>query len=542
MNSSSHLPSRGVRIAIAFLLLAALLVRIFSSSISATLPVIDYSIINIVSLLLCFLAVQVLLLWFSFYSGRSPRVRYGVLAGAIGAAILGAAALRIEGVDGDLLPRIVPRWQRSADARLGRIEPPASGLATDSPARALREQDGPEAEFPQFLGPDRNNYLSGPTLATDWQANPPKQLWRQPIGAGWSAFAATGGRAVTMEQRGEEEWVACYDLETGRPLWGHAITARHETKLGGIGPRATPTIHGERVYALGATGVVRCLELATGRLIWQDDLLARYRVMPEQEKISVAWGRANSPLILDDVLNGLVVLPAGGNKPDTHSLIAYRQETGEVAWQGGGQQISYASPVDATLCGVRQIVTVNESSVAGHDPKSGEELWQFPWDGFSGGNASASQSHVFAGDRVFISKGYGGGAAVWQIARDGDQWTASEIWHNPAVLRTKFTNVVILEGNAYGLSDGILECVDLSTGDARWKKGRYGHGQVLGVGRLLLVQSEPGPVALVSASPEKYIELARFPALDSNTWANPTLCGRRLLVRSSTEAACYELP
>jgi outer membrane protein assembly factor BamB len=236
------------------------------------------------------------------------------------------------------------------------------------------------------------------------------------------------------------------------------------------------------VFAVGGTGVLRCLDAVSGKLVWQDDVPARMGLTADEEANQyVYWGRAGSPLIVDD----LVVVPGGGKPGATHSLVAYRQADGGVAWLGGDKQIAYASPTLATLADERQILICNEDTVAGHDATTGRELWTFPWPGHSNGNASASQPVALPGDRVFISKGYGGGCALFQIARQGNEWTTSEIWAKPKHLKTKFTNVVVLEDHAYGLSDGVLECVELASGKSQWKRGRYGNGQVLGVGEML---------------------------------------------------------
>lgn len=523
---SRYFPGWSGRIVIALCLLGILVLRTRGGRV-------DHSLVNILTLVLGFIAAMTLVTWFCFRSSYPKALRRSVLVALLGAVLVGIAVLRVEEVDGNMVPRFAWRWTEKSDSQLGRIQSVPSAVAPSHPINANESDD-----YPQFLGPKRDNYLPGPDLASDWQVHPPRPLWRQPIGAGWSAFAIVGGRAVTMEQRGSEEWVTCYEVDTGKPLWGHAIAGRHETTLGGIGPRSTPTLHAGRVYALGATGVLRCLDLQKGALLWQDDLLARTGLSQSEELAQVAWGRASSPLIIDD----LVVVPLGGKKEKFRSLIAYQQETGAVAWEGGNEQVSYASPVEATLCGVRQIITVNESSIAGHDPASGRQLWLLPWTGSSGGSACTSQPHVLPGDRLFISKGYGVGAAVWQVSLADDQWHWEPIWESSRVLKTKFTNVTIIDGDAYGLSDGILECVDLATGLNHWKQGRYGHGQVLGVGKLLLVQAERGDVALVSATPQEFRELAKFPALDGKTWANPALSGKKLLVRNSDEAACYLLP
>ena len=162
--------------------------------------------------------------------------------------------------------------------------------------------------------------MQGIRLATDWVTRPPKLLWRSPIGDGWSAFSVVGGQAVTMEQRGDEEYVSCYELLTGQLLWARANRALHAEALGGVGPRATPTIVGARVFTLGATGLLQCLDLATGRQIWQRELYTLVGLTQADDEAGVAWGRSNSPLVLED----RVIVPLGGKPgPQLHSLAAF---------------------------------------------------------------------------------------------------------------------------------------------------------------------------------------------------------------------------
>ena len=315
--------------------------------------------------------------------------------------------------------------------------------------------------------------------------------------------------------------------------------------LAGVGPRATPTIDEGMVYTLGATGRLFCLDGATGSVVWKKDLRKETGVTEEDDLRDLPYGRANSPLVVGDLL----IVPAGG--PESQkcvSLVAYHKKTGARVWQGGRRQISYSSPVLATLAGVEQILIVNEDYVSGHDVQSGHTLWEHPWPGSSSSKANVSQAvPVSIGntppDRVFLSKGYGTGAALIRILPDGDgTLTTEELWNNSRVMRTKFTNVAVRDGYVYGLSDGILECVELETGQRKWKGGRYGHGQILRVGQLLLVLAESGELLLVEASPDRdHSVLGRFQALEGMTWNNLALYGHYLLVRNAREAACYEL-
>ncbi|MBT4159400.1 MAG: PQQ-binding-like beta-propeller repeat protein, partial [Planctomycetaceae bacterium] len=210
-------------------------------------------------------------------------------------------------------------------------------------------------------------------------------------------------------------------------------------------------------------------------------------------------------------------------------------------WIAGTEQISYASPQLIRLGDRNAVVTVNEGHVAAYEINSGNQLWQSVWPGHSNSDASCSQPHILTSDRFFISKGYGIGSAVFSFSQSNSDWTIKPVWQQSNLLKTKFTNVAIYHDYAYGLSDGILECVELSSGKRMWKQGRYGQGQLLRVGSTLLIQAESGDVVAVPATPNKPGELFRFPALDGQTWNNLCLSGNNLLVRNAEEAACYEV-
>ncbi|MCA9238498.1 MAG: PQQ-like beta-propeller repeat protein [Planctomycetales bacterium] len=401
-------------------------------------------------------------------------------------------------------------------------------------------------DYPAFLGGKFFAQADDPGIAVDWEANPPRQLWKQRIGAGWSGFAVVGDYAVTQEQRGDEELVTCYDISTGKPVWSHSNPVRFDPSgggsLGGIGPRATPTIHDGRVYAHGATGIVDCLDASTGEAIWSVDTVAELNAAP------LLWGKSSSPIVDDGLVIVSIGDPAANITPDSdgqgHSLVALSAETGELVWSAGDRRASYATPVMATLGGVEQILVVNEAFLTSHDADDGTVLWEHPWPGDSDANASTSQPVPVGDDRVLLSKGYGEGAELIQINRDGDDWAIERVWKKP-VLKTKFCNVVVHDGFVYALDDANLQCVQLASGKQAWKKRRrprFGHGQLLLVGDRLLVLTEEGEVVLVATDPKKYEELASLPAIEGVTWNNPTLVGDRLLVRNAEWAACFQLP
>jgi len=498
----------------------------------------DRAVPNIFTLIMTFAAGVTLLTWFSASSAAPPMLRLALPIGVVAVVVGLVGALRIEETSGTLIPQFRFRWQPRHDESLApmtvAVLPAGIDLVTTTPD-----------DFPRFLGPLGVPAVPEPSiaLAGDWSQDPPRLLWKRPIGAGWSAFAAVNGYAVTMEQRGAEELVTCYDVRTGEPVWSHAERTRHETILGGVGPRGTPTIHRGKVYALGAHGLLRCLDGATGALLWKFDIFAATKNSPDTDIAGVAWGRAASPLIVDDT----VVVPLGGPPGGPYvTLAALRLDSGELVWKAGERHVSYASPVLVELAGQRQIVSVNEASVTGHEPATGRVLWELDWPGSSSSSANTSQPSVIAGRQLLLTKGYGVGAALFEFPEQLASDTAlgrgiAELWRSNRVLRTKFTSVSIHNGHAYGLNDGILECVALSDGRSRWKKRGFEHGQTLLVSDRLLVLGEFGELAWVEASPEAYRERGRIQAVEGKTWNTVCLHGRMLLVRNSQESACWEL-
>ena len=467
--------------------------------------------------------------WYIFFTGLRWKTRLVLLligAGFLASIYFGVNELtRIEGsIGGSGIPRLVWKWspKEEGPARPLALEPEAA--TSTQPTDKVQAQ---KADFSQFLGSDRSGTLTGIPLGRDWNTAPPKLIWRQPIGLGWSAFAVSGQHAITQEQRREEELIVCYELQTGRALWAHTNHARFREALGGDGPRATPTIHQGRVNAMGASGILDCLEDSTGQLVWSHD------VLHENVQSNLTWGKSCSPLLAHDL-----VVVTGGNERDK-TLLAYEAATGKPAWQAGRDGASYCSPLLASVSGLEQILMVNAHSVTGHDPLNGKILWEHPWPGEF---AKATQPLVIDTNRVFVAAGYGVGCVMLKIERSAaGEWSAAELWKNRN-LKPKFTNLVRRGQHVYGFDDGVLACVNLEQGNREWKDGRYGHGQILLVDDLLLIQAESGDVALVEISPEKSQERARLRALPGKTWNNPVLVGDLLLVRNDKEAACYRLP
>ncbi len=456
------------------------------------------------------------LLAFFLWLALGARLRGRARLGAVGAVLLGALALlanvRVVGVSGDLVPVLEWRW---------------GGRPAELTGPGAEAAEVTVADYPQFQGPDRDGFVRGVQLQADWTAHPPIEVWRRPVGEAWSAFAIAGERAVTQEQDGEDELVVCYDLRSGERLWSHAETARFERNVGGIGPRATPTIADGRVFAMGATGILVCLDLETGAPSWRADTWAQAKAKPK------GWGDACSPLVMADA--GLVVVNPGTN---AWTLAAYRIADGEVAWHAGGARPGYSSPVRTTLAGRDQILMFCDNRLVAQSATDGAPLWEVRWLRRA---QCVSTPLVLDGDRVLVSSGYGAGGRLYRITRAEDgTLEPEELWHGGR-LAAKFTNLIPRDGVVYGLTDGVLSAFSLEDGKRLWRGPRYGHGQVIAVGELLLVQAESGALVLVRVDPDGFEELGRVDALSSKTWNPPAFAPPFLIVRNDREAVCYRL-
>lgn len=464
-----------------------------------------------------------LLLMGLWWALRKKGVRLKRLLGVVACVAAFYSLFRYDGsADGSAFPSLAWRWQKKESL-------PELHSITGKPTAPTAIPAG-VADMPRFLGVRGDGVLEEPQWQTDWKAHPPREVWRIEIGDGWSGFAVAGNRAITQEQRGTEECVTCYDIVTGKLLWSHADDTRFDEAMGGIGPRATPTVDvaNGTVFTLGALGLLNCLDLTTGALKW-----SRETLKDSHASTNLQWGRSSSPL-----LNGELVICSGGEGGT--SLTAYHKDSGAIVWQAGNDGGSYSSPVLLTLVGREQIVNVNNDSVTGHDPTTGTVLWSFDWPGKF---PKVGQPVQVAPERILVTSSYGVKCHLLEIkAEEGGKQAATSLWSSSAP-RTKFSSASVFGTHAYAVDEGTFCCVDLKTGERVWREGRYGFGQQIRVGgQWMLMQAEKGFVALVKANPERLEEVARLEALSSKTWNPPTLAGRWLLVRNDREAVCYEIP
>lgn len=383
-------------------------------------------------------------------------------------------------------------------------------------------------DWPGFRGADRAACSRGPQIATNWTAVPPRRLWKIPVGPAWSSFAVAGKLLFTQEQRGPKETVVCYDGETGHEIWNQQVETRFDDPLGGPGPRATPSIANGGLFVTGATGTFQRLNPTTGEVVWKQDLTAvAGRKVP-------MWGFAASPL----VTGTLAIVYAGGS--EGKGVLAFDAASGALRWSAAAGNDSYSSPQLNTILGEELVLMLSDEGLVILDPTNGKERLNYGWK-FK--PFRALQPRLIWDDTILLPTGMNAGTRALRIAKTNGQLTAQELWTSRN-LKPDFSDIVSHQGYAYGDDGGIFTCIDLKTGERKWKGGRYGKGQVLLLENsgLLLIAAEQGQVVLLRADPNEHVEVASFQALEGKTWNHPVVVGDRLYLRNSQEAAGYQLP
>lgn len=399
-------------------------------------------------------------------------------------------------------------------------------------------------EWPQYRGATGDG-VTAERIGKPWSSAPPKVLWKAASQGGFSSFAVGGGNAFTLALKeiegAQQEALVALDAATGKEKWiaplnfakysGGGDAGANDNK-GGDGPRSTPTIIGNRVYAYSSQLSLRCFDAATGKVVWTRD------VLKEHNGRNIQWENATSPLI-----EGGLLYVAGGGQGE--SLLALDPKDGKVVWKAFDEKITHATPVPATILGQRQIIFFLQSGLLAVEPKSGKELWRyaFPF------KVSTAASPVVFQDIVYCSAGYGVGAGAVKVEKKGDKFTATEIYRFPGnnPLANHWSTPVIKDGFMYGMfqfkeyATGPVKCVDIRTGDVKWTQPGFGPGHVILAGGQVLALSDKGEVVLFEADPKGYKELARADALDGKCWTTPVLVDGKIYARSTKEAVCLDV-
>jgi outer membrane protein assembly factor BamB len=391
--------------------------------------------------------------------------------------------------------------------------------------------------WPQWRGPLRDGRAPDGPFRTDWDKNPPKQLWKADCGGGFSSLAVVGGKLYTQDREGGNERVLCLDAETGNPLWDYPYPADYSGMKAGYatGPRATPTIDGDRLYAVGATGKFVCLVLpATGttpKLAWEHDLLAEFRAS------SPEWGVACSPLVEGD----LVIVQPGGKDG---SVVAFDKASGEVRWKAGSNPSGYSSPVAATVGNLRVVYAMTGDALLCVRASDGTVLDKADWVTEFKGNIATPVVHE---DYVFVSSGYGKGCALFRAAADGDKVRLTQVYmRKNRVMRNHHSTCVFKDGYLYGFDDNRFACVDFKKGIEQegWEDpGFLTKGSVILASNHLIVLTENGQLGLVEATPTEARLIAKVPSGLSGreNWSLPVLVDGRLYLRDGQKILCLDV-
>ena len=437
--------------------------------------------------------------------------------------------LRADGVWGDFHIGLHWRWEKSAEERM-LTDRSSKG---DSPKVAVADEDWDRwlasPEWPGFRGADRSGRQRGVKFSADWNAHPPRLLWKIDVGPAWSAFAVAGKLLFTQEQRGPLEVVVCYDADSGREIWVRSIESRFDEPLGGPGPRATPTLADGGLFVQGAAGDVMRLDPKTGEIIWRQDLRKL------AERAPPMWGFSSSPL----VTHGVVVVHAAGK--EDKGVIALAADDGRLRWSTAAGEHSYSSPHLLQLGDDQLIGITSNTGLDLLDPTTGQARLRYDW---TVQQYRALQPTVVDAESLLLPTGMGAGTRRLKLAKaeSGDSITAQEVWTSRN-LKPDFNDIVVHDGYIYGFDAAMFTCIDLKDGSRKWKGGRYGKGQalLLADSNLLLIVAESGELALVRATPDRFEELAKIPALEGKTWNHMVVVGDCLYLRNAAQAACYQL-
>ena len=401
-------------------------------------------------------------------------------------------------------------------------------------AASLAAQD-----WPAYHGPNGDRSVVAKLPALDWAEKAPQERWRTKTKAGFSSFTVAGSRAFTLVTRDGGECCVALDVKNGEELWATDLGSKKYDRGGGAGtrdnrggdgPRCTPTHDGKHVYVFDAALVVHCLDEKSGKHVWKKDLVEEYGAK------NIRWQNAAAPLVEGDA-----VFVAGGG--EDQSLLAFDKKSGELIWKGESDGITHATPIAATIHGVRQVIYFTQAGLVAVQPKDGKVLWrqEYPF------RVSTAASPVVWKDIVFCSAGYGVGAGAFRISKGEDGFASELLWRKRNKLINHWSTPVCKDGHLYGMfsfkkyGKGPLQCIELETGDIKWSQAGFGPGNAIVVGEHVVALSDRGEVVVAAATPEEYREVARADVLDGKCWSSPAYAKGQLFVRSTVEAVCLDL-
>lgn len=379
------------------------------------------------------------------------------------------------------------------------------------------------ANWPQWRGPNRDGISKETGLLKQWPAEGPPLVWKASgAGGGYSSFSVANGKLYTMGLRGDREFVIAFDVATGKEAWStaHGGAFRNDR---GDGPRGTPTVDGDRVYALGGDGDLSALDARSGKIIWSKNVLKQFGGS------NITWGISESPL----VLGNKVLVNAGG--PGA-SIVALNKADGALIWKSQSDKAGYSSAIPLELNGTTQVVFFTGQRAVGLDAKDGRLLWEY---GRPSNRVANIATPIARANRVFISSDYGTGGGVVEIGGDN---STKEIWFTQD-MRNHHSSSVLIGDHLYGFSSAILTAMRFDTGEIAWRDRSVGKGSLVFADGNLYCFSENGIVGLVEATPTGYKEKGRFRIAQGNlpTWTHPVVVGGRLYIRDQDTIYAYDV-
>ena len=410
--------------------------------------------------------------------------------------------------------------------RSTRVLPPALAALALSLLCATQAAAQATPEWPQWRGPNRDGISKETGLLKQWPESGPPLAWKTTgAGRGYSSLSASKGRLYTMGLRGEREFVVAFDFKTGKELWTtpHGSAFRNDR---GDGPRGTPTVDGDRVYALGGSGDLSALDASTGKVVWTMNVLQKFGGS------NITWGISESPLVIGEKL---LVNPGGPGA----SVVALNKRDGSLIWKSQSDRAGYSSGIPITVGGKTQVVFFTSTRGLGLDLETGALLWDYPKAANDTANAATP---VARGNRVWISSDYGNGGGLVEIKPGEKGVTASEVYFTKE-MRNHHSSSVLVGEHLYGFSGGILTAMRFDTGEVAWKDRSVGKGSLVYADGLIYLLSEGGMVGLAEATPEGYRERGRFriPQDSLPTWAHPIVAGGHLFLRDQDTIYAYDV-
>ena len=393
-------------------------------------------------------------------------------------------------------------------------------------------------DWPQWHGPTRDCRV--PLGETTPTSLPPdlNAVWKISIGGGFSSPVVAGGKLVYLDENGKQEVAHLIEAKTGKRIWNVPFADRYEDEWG-AGPRSTPLIDGERVYAQSCNGEFRCLSLADGRVIWRTSFDKDFGVkfLGSKANSGTATRRGNAGSCLVDGAG--VIVPVGST--DGATLVCFDKLNGKVIWKSGNDEAAYSAPIAATLAGTKQIVYLSADSLAGYAPATGKILWSVPLKTDANRHAC---SPVIMGDTITVNS-HTFGTICFRIVKAGDRLKAEQAWGNRE-LKTNLATAVAVGDHFYN-QGGNRDYVsfDAKTGAIKWAQPGFGQGKkdyssTIVAGENLLVLTEDGTLLLLKADPGQYSELGRTQVC-GNTWSFPAYADGKLYVRDGRQLVCYNL-